>query len=267
MRQILLHPGFHRTGTSSIQHFLWHNRQALAPHVTLRLTRHFKPLGRACHRYAQSQNPLDLTDLLGALDQGFAENPVPVDKDLIISSEHFSGDIPGHAGIKDYSAAPYLITYITAYLQERFPDASVRVLMTTRAPEAWLQSAYRHVLRRTRITQTEEAFAEDYAAAADLNRVVTEVAEAIAPVEVLYLPLEIAQTAHLGPGGALVDQLGVPEALWTDLKPVGIGAPGAAPHIWGQFLAMNRSDRPDAEITRAKEQMAEAAKLGHWRSA
>lgn len=267
MRQILLHPGFHRTGTSSIQHFLWLNRAALAPYLTVRLTRHFKPLSQMCHRYAQSQNPIDLTELLGALDQGFAENPVPSDRDLIISSESFCGEVPGHHAITDYSAAPALITYITAYLEERFLEAKVRVLMTTRAPDAWLSSVYRHVLRRTRLTLTEEDFVATYAEAAHLDDVVGQIAQAIAPLEVLFLPLELAQTVDLGPGAAALDQLELPETIWTSLKPVGIGAPGAAPHIWGQFLAMNRSDRPDAEVSDQKEQMAEAAKLGHWRSA
>ncbi len=267
MRQILLHPGFHRTGTSSIQHFLWLNRAVLAPHLTVRLTRHFKPLAQKCHRYAQNQNPLDLTELLDALDQGFAENPVPTDRDLIISSESFCGEIPGHQAIADYSAAPALITYIATYLSERFPDAAVRVLMTTREATPWLTSAYRHVLRRNRITMTEAEFASAYAAAGDLNAVVGEIAAAVAPLETLFLPLELAQTADLGPGAAVLQQLPLPDAVLSALKPVGIGAAGAPPHIWGQFLAMNRSDRPDDEVSTLKEQMAESAKLGHWRMA
>ncbi len=267
MRQILLHPGFHRTGTSSIQHFLWLNRDVLSPHLTIRLNRHFKPLAHRCHRYAQSQNPLDLTELISALDQGFAENPVPTDRDLIISSEGLCGDIPGHQDIQDYSAAPALITYISGYLAERFPDATVRVLLTTREPKSWLSSAYRHVLRRNRITMPEEDFVAQYAQAGAFDQIIAEVAEAISPIETLYLPLELAQTAYLGPGGAVLDQIGIPDHLWKALKPVGIGAQGAAPHIWGQFLAMNRSDRSDEEVTAQKEDMAEAAKLGHWRGA
>ncbi|MEL6574095.1 MAG: hypothetical protein AAFQ64_20810 [Pseudomonadota bacterium] len=267
MRHILLHPGFHRTGTSSIQHFLWMNRQVLAPHVTIRLTRHFKPLAQKCHRYAQNQNPLDLTELLDALDQGFAENPVPTDRDLLVSSESFCGDIPGHQSISDYSAAPALITYIASYLAERFPDAAVRILLTTREAQPWLTSTYRHVLRRNRITLTEAEFAAQYTAAGDLGAVVRDIAAAIVPLETLYLPLELAQTADLGPGAAVLEQLPMPDHIWENLKPVGIGAAGAAPHVWGQFLAMNRSDQSDDEVSAQKEQMAEAAKLGHWRMA
>lgn len=267
MQNILLHPGFHRTGTSSMQHFLWLNRDLLASHMTIRLTRHFKSVARLCTRYSATQNPLELTDLIGALDAGFAEHPVPTDKDLIISSEAFCGDIPGQGEVQDYSAVPALITYLAGYLQERFPNANVRVILTTRDPQDWLFSAYRHVLRRTRITMTREEFAAHYAAASNLESILEEVAAAIAPVETLYLPLEHAAQHPLGPGAALLDQMPLPDAQRSKLIPVGIGAKGAQPHLWGQFLAMNRSDYPDNQVVAQKEQMAEAANLGHWQRA
>lgn len=250
-----------------MQHLLWLNRDLLAPHLTVRLTRHFKPLAQQCSRYAVSQNPLDLTDLIEALDQGFAEHPVPRDRNLLISSESLCGDIPGHGAVRDYRAAPALITYLTGYLQERFPEAEVRVILTTRDPQEWLFSVYRHVLRRSRLTLTPDAFAKDYAKAADLDSVVAEIAAAIDPLETLYLPLNLALTNSLGPGGALLDQVPLPDETRAALQPVGIGAAGAAPQVWGQFLAMNRSDVSDTICTAEKEQMAETAKLGHWQKA
>lgn len=267
MQQILLHPGFHRTGTSSMQHFLWLNRDVLAPAVTIRLTRHFKPLAQQCARYANTRNPLDLTDLIGALDAGFAAEPVPRDRSLILSSEAFCGDIPGHGATKTYAAAPALITYIAGYLEDRFPTAQVRVILTTRAADDWLFSAYRHILRRSRLTLSQEAFAKTYAKAADLDAVVAEIAAAVDPVETLYLPLDHAATHPLGPGAALLQQMSVPDYLWHALRPVGIGAAGASSHLWSEFLAMNRSDLPDDVLSAQKEHMAEAAQLGHWQKA
>ena len=265
--QILLHPGFHRTGTSSMQHFLWLNRDAIAPYLTVRLTRHFKSVARLCTRYAVTQNPLDLTDMITELDTAFAQDPVPSNRNLIISSEAFCGEIPGHNTVADYSAAPTLITYLVGYLQERFPEAEIRVILSTRDVDAWLFSAYRHVLRRSRVTMTREEFAATYRDAVDFEDILTQIAEAIAPVEVLYLPLDHALQNPLGPGAALLDQMPLPDDVRHTLTPVGIGAKGAEPHLWGQFLAMNRADYPDAQVTAQKEQMAEAAKLGHWRSA
>ena len=266
-QQILLHPGFHRTGTSSMQHLLWLNREALAPHLTIRLTRHFKTVARLCTRYSTTQNPLDLTDMIGELDTAFAQEPVPTGRNLLISSEMFCGEVPGHGVVADYSAAPTLITYLVGYLQERFPDANIRVIMTTRDPDEWLFSAYRHVLRRSRVTMTREDFAKTYKTVANFDAILQNISESIDPVEVLFLPLNHSLKNALGPGAALVDQLPLPNAVRAALKPVGIGAKGAGPHLWGQFLAMNRADYPDDQVTAQKEQMAEAAKLGHWQKA
>ncbi|MBB5722586.1 hypothetical protein FHS72_002212 [Loktanella ponticola] len=264
-QQILLHPGFHRTGTSSMQHFLWLNRDALAPHLAIRLTRHFKPVARLCTRYAMTQNPFDLTELIGELDAGFAQEPVPTGRNLLISSEMFCGEIPGHGPVTDYSAAPTLISYLAGYLQERFPAAQIRVIMTTRDADEWLFSAYRHVLRRSRIILTPEEFAETYRGATDFDAILQDIAEAIAPLDLLFLPLDHALQNPAGPGAALVDQMPLPENVHNALLPVGIGAKGAEPHLWGQFLAMNRTDAPDDQLAAQKEQMAEAVKLGHWR--
>lgn len=266
-QQILLHPGFHRTGTSSMQHFLWLNRDALAPYLTIRLTRHFKSVARLCTRYSTTQNPLDLTDIISELDAGFAATPVPTGRNLLISSEMFCGEIPGHGTVMDYSAAPTLITYLVGYLEERFPEAKITVLLSIRDAEEWLFSAYRHVLRRSRLTMTREEFATTYRDAADFEAVAQDIAEAIAPLDVLYLPLDHALQNPLGPGAALVDQMPLPDTVRDALLPVGIGAKGAEPHLWGQFLAMNRADYPDDQVTAQKEQMAEAAKLGHWQKA
>ena len=266
-QQIWLHAGFHRTGTSSMQHFLWLNREKLAPYLTVRLTRHFKSVARLCSRYAASQNPLDLTDMIGELDAAFAQEPVPSNRNLLISSEMFCGEIPGQGSVVNYDAAPTLITYLAGYLQERFPEAEVKVILTTRDADDWLFSAYRHVLRRSRMTLTHEEFAAQYRAAADFDAILQNIAEAVDPVEVRYLPLEDALQNPLGPGAGLLDQMTIPDDVRNSFSPVGIGAKGAEPHLWGQFLAMNRADFPDDQVTAQKELMAEAAKLGHWRNA
>lgn len=250
-----------------MQHFLWLNREALAPYLTIRLTRHFKSVARICTRYAVTQNPLDLADMMSELDKSFAADPVPTGRHLLISGENFCGEIPGHGQVTDYSTAPTLISYWTGYLQERFPDAQIRVIITTRDPDEWLFSAYRHVLRRTRLKIDPEDFASTYREAANFGAILQDIAEAVAPLDVMYLPLDHALRRNLGPGAALLDQMPVPDAIRENLFPVGIGAKGATTSLWQQFLAMNRADYPDSQVTAQKEQMAEAVKLGHWRQA
>lgn len=250
-----------------MQHFLWLNRELLAPHLSLMLLRHMKPVIRKAARFSAGQNPLELLDMAALLDQAFDDNPPHPGTDLIISSEGLSGDVPGLHGVADYSAVPALATYLTGYLTDRFPAARVQVILTTRGAEDWLFSTYRHLLRNTRLTLDRAEFAARYAAAADLDACVARIAEAIDPVPVSYLPLRQAATNLKGPGAALLDRLPLPAEVRAALQPVGHGNEGPEARMWQQFLSLNRSALSDDEVSRLKSAMAEAVDLGGWRKA
>jgi len=267
MRQILLHAGFHKTGTSSIQHFLWINREVLAPHFDLRMFRHMKPVVRLAALFSRTGNPLDLVDMVGLLDDVFDEFPVNDDRDLLISCEGLAGHLPGWPGVKDYGAVPTLMTYVAGYLSERFPDAQVKLIFTTRTAPEWLYSAYRHHLRGHRLTLDFKSFDATFKSAANLDAVIAEVAKVLAPLPVMYLPMKDALAHPLGPGAALVDQMNVPADVRASLTPVGKGNAGPDDALWAQFLELNRSTLPDRVLSEKKKALAEAAALGGWKTA
>ncbi len=88
-RRILLHPGFHKTGTSSMQHFLWVNRAALAPHAHVMLLRHVQAVAKACMYFSTTLNPLALTDLVELMDAALAAHPPGEGQDIVLSCEGF----------------------------------------------------------------------------------------------------------------------------------------------------------------------------------
>ena len=266
MRQILLHPGFHKTGTSSMQHFLWLNREALAPFFDLHMMRYFKPVVRLAGTFSRSKNPLHLIDMAGLLDESFDEFPVQGDRDLVMSAEGLSGHLPGTQNIKDYSATPVLMTYLAGYLTEKFPDAQVTVLFTTRNAYDWLFSAYRQHLRGQRLTMDFSEFEETYREAANFDAIISEVATSLAPLPVLSMPMSDALRHPRGPGAALADQLNVPESVRANLVPVGKGNEGANDALWEQFLKLNRSKLTDVAVTEQKNALAHAADLGGWKA-
>lgn len=265
MRQILLHPGFHKTGASSIQHFLWHNRETLAPYFDLRMFRHFKTVSTTCAKYSATRDPLDLLELVSELDESFLLFPTNDKKDLLISCKGFCGHLPCNPTVPDYGAAPVLMTYLAGYLAERFPDAQVSVLFTTREPQDWLFSMYRQQLKSRRLTDDFKVFAEEYAGATALDRIIGEVAAALDPLPVLFMPLEEMQRHPLGPGAAVVDQMKVPVGVRQILHPVGRDGEGPDEAIWKLYLDLNRSAHPDAHVARQKEAIATAAGLGSWK--
>lgn len=265
MRQILLHPGFHKTGTSSVQHFLWINRETLEPYFDLRMFRHMKPVVRLAALFSRTSNPLDLVDMVSLLDDVFDEFPVRSDKDLLISCEGLAGHLPGWPNVKDYSAVPTLMTYVAGYLVEKFPDAQVKVIFTTRNSHDWLYSAYRHHLRGHRLTLDFKSFDAAFKSAANLDAVVAEVAEVLAPLPVMFMPMVEALRHPLGPGAALVDQMNVPDAIRANLNPVGKGNEGPSDALWDKFLTLNRSTLPDRAVIDQKTALAQSSELGGWK--
>ena len=59
-RRIIIHAGFHKTGTSTIQATLRENREAMKKHVALRLRWHMKDLVAATRGYSTWRDPLTL---------------------------------------------------------------------------------------------------------------------------------------------------------------------------------------------------------------
>lgn len=265
MQQILLHPGFHRTGTSSMQHFLWRNHELLAPYVALMMLRHMKPVIRHCGHVSTTRDPLDLLELAGHLDTAFDENPVADGRHLIMSAEGLCGQTPGRSGVEDYSAAPMLIQYLTGYLAERFPEAELRVILSTREAEAWLRSVYLYQLRTTRLTLEADEFAEKYRAVADFEGSMVQIAEVIAPVDVLVLPLEEASLHPKGPGCALLDQIPVPDHVRAALIPVGRGNEGPDAYTQQRFMDLNQSNMTDKQVANLKAAITDETNLGGWK--
>lgn len=266
MTRILLHPGFHKTGTSSIQHFLWTNRQVLAPHAAPVMLRHLKPVVRMACRFSRFRNPLDLIDLVPALDQALAEAGIRPDQDIVISCEGLLGHLPGWPGVATYDAAPTLIAAYAGYLQDRYPGADLQIVLTTRDADGWLFSAYRHHLRGQRMTLSADEFAAQYATAADLGGAAAAIVAAV-DVPVRTIDLADMRGHPGGPGGALCDLLDLPETTRARLRPVGQGNIGPDAGLWQRFLDLNRSTLADRAVHAEKARLAQTSDLGGWRPA
>jgi hypothetical protein len=263
-RRILIHPGFHKTGTSSMQHFLWQNRVRLSPHVSLLMLRHLKPAAKVCMTFSHQQNPYVLTDLVEVMDAIIAEHLPQSAPDLVISCEGLSGHLPGWPKVNSYGAAPITAAYLSGYLAERFPQAEQSFVYSTRTAADWVWSAWRHHLMSHRMIEDWEVFAARMAPAADLAAMAAEVAEAIAPVPVFTLPLDEAMTHPQGPGGALLELIDLPEAVRASLIVVPEANRGPDAALAAEYLRLNRSRIRDDALKAEKLKLAEKAGVGGW---
>jgi hypothetical protein len=103
-RRVIIHAGFHKTGTSTIQATLRENRVAMKRHVALRMRWHMKDLVAATRGYSTWRDPLTMIKVQHRFGLMLNELPVMPRRTLIISSEELAGHLPGRDDITDYCA-------------------------------------------------------------------------------------------------------------------------------------------------------------------
>ncbi|MEM9851535.1 MAG: hypothetical protein AAF761_06020 [Pseudomonadota bacterium] len=260
---VLIHPGFHKTGTSSARAFWRQNRKIVRRHAEFLLKWRFEPLADAARAYSRTRRTLErevfnfrLMDFLGDLPGDDA-------RPLLLTCEEFSGHLPGAWGIEDYGAAADLLPDMVAGLRTRFrADLPVEVVFTTRERHAWLRSAWAHNVARSTETDDWDTYAARWQRAADLDAAVAGARAALTPhgVPVTALALEVVGAAPGGPGAAILRHLGLPERALARMEPVVRRNAALAPDALAECLRLNRQEKDKKRRTAAKEAILATAR-------
>lgn len=214
MKRVILHAGFHKTGTSHVQRTLRANARALGPHVALRLKRDMKPLMQATRSYASLKDLLGLTTVAKEFRTVLAGvRDVPC---LVIAAEELSGHMPGRPKVADYGAVPVLAELYSTTIRARWPHAKIIIHYGTRAPQDWLRSAYWEHVKSSSMTMKIDDFVNRYQQAADLDAVAARVAEL--GLTVHTTPLESA-TGRFGPAEPVLSLCNLPDHLELTPQP------------------------------------------------
>jgi len=257
--RIVVHAGFHKTGTTSLQ-------QALLAHAP-RIDRLFRielratsPAFRQVCEAARSLSldPAALPGLQAAL-AGWSDGLTLLPgQGLLVSSEDLSGHMPGRGSVTDYRAALPVAVALQRTLALRFgPGADVRFLFTTRHADDWLRSIHWQLAKAPDLRINVVKFRHRHAGAADFGRILTPLS-ALVPLTIRPLADLIGR---LGPVDALYDLADLPQAL-RDSLPALAPANQSPPHdLAGTFIKLNRSGLPTEEIQRLKHEMRAAARF------
>lgn len=251
--RVLLHPGFHKTGTSSMQRGAMARMPRLARHLRFLNNDDLARATRAARRYSQTRDPQDLHRFAEAFDLCLDAVSPDDPRALLISSEDLSGYMPGHHGVITYDAAAPLMNVATATLAARFgTDAGIIVWFTTRAPAAWARSAYYQILRAHRVTDSYESYHPVLAGASHLQEIVDEVAARVqGRARVVTSAIEEIGPKPLGPLGEALALLGIPATGLAPLPAQNVQPEGAIDAL----LALNRSDLDDDALAEAKRRL------------
>lgn len=257
MTRVIVHAGFHKTGTTSLQDFFSANAAALAPYLAYYGKADFLQAGADARRYAQRPFPHRLYRFRKSLRRFLSS--IPDHEVILLSRETFSGGMPGHRRVSGRlmmgyeRAALRLARVILSELKRRFgADVAVSFFYTTRAREPWIRSVYGHLLRSIRLTDDFETFRARFPRLKGPEEE-AKVLAAKLPCPLLTAALETHGARREGPAAALLDHLEIPETIRASLRPVQRQNTANPAALQADFLRLNRAIKNKAQLKAAKE--------------
>ena len=256
--RLIVHAGFHKTGTSSVQQMLRRNGKRLARGFRVFTHRDIPGVCGAARGMSAGApdggDPLDaalfdfeLAQFLAGLD---TDDPRPV----VISSENLAGHMPGRRGLVRYSATPAIMARFAAVTGQCLPEARIDFHFSTRGADSWLRSCYWQHLRATRLTDDFDTYRAAYLPHADLDADVAAIAAAVpAPHRVHAAALEDCAALRLGPLEPILDLMQPPARMRAALTPLPPANRAMGPAAAAELLRLNRSGLDKAALTAAKK--------------
>ncbi|SFJ37928.1 hypothetical protein [Celeribacter neptunius] len=238
-RRIVIHAGFHKTGTTSLQRTFSLNAATLLPHVEFYLQDEMilTPLREAVLNFSGNRCKATKRVITEQASAFFRlldpEDPRPV----MVSSESLSGHFPGSSGVHKYGPAPIAIALIRdAWADVTGSDAGFEVYYSTRG-NGWLASCHWQRLKTKRATLSLEDYCEKFAIAADHEAILHEIRDRLGAERVHSRALESIE--H--PIDPVLDLLGLSHlSAELDIPPNANVFPGEAAR--DKLLALNRSN-------------------------
>lgn len=217
-RKIVVHAGFHKTGTSTVQAILRANRKALMPALAIRLKGQMQELMHATRGYSTYGTTDALDKVSRRFDALLADLPGMPRRTLLISAEELSGHMPGRGTLADYSAAPVLMYLYWERAKAAYPKTPVHFIFATRNPETWNRSAWAEHVKSSGMTLDYEVFLQRYSGASDLGTIVQDITRRV-PAPVHSYALEDCVSLPMGPADPVLDLCDIAADIRASLVP------------------------------------------------
>ncbi|QUJ75802.1 hypothetical protein KDD17_12725 [Sulfitobacter albidus] len=258
-RRIVLHAGFHKTGTSSVQATLRANRKTLMPACAIRLKGQMSELMSATRGYSTVGTPDALDKVRRRFDALLAGLPGMPRRTLLLSAEELSGHMPGRGDLTSYAAAPVLMYLFWERARDAFPATPFAMVFGLRDPADWQRSAWAEHVTSSSMTLSLAEFCDRYPHAPDLAGVVRDVTSRV-PAPVHSFALEDAAARRLGPADAVLDHCDLPDALRATLTPQPVQNARLSDDTLAALLEANRTHRAPEARSAAKRAILEDAR-------
>jgi hypothetical protein len=255
-RRIVIHAGFHKTGTSTVQQVLKHAHQAALPHLCVVLKSDIPELCAAARDYAARPTPAGLKVFTGHAARCFGildDDPRPI----LISAEDLCGHIPGRNGRVGY---PHARTLLAKLIDTLPAHTDPHVFLSTRARTPWMRSCYAHHLRHAPMRMSWEDYEASQKDAPDLLDITDDIRSGLGAAAVSAMAIETSAPLAQGLLTPILDLLDLPPSLREPLTPTRSYNTAMPPDILAQFLILNRSDDTADSRNTAKQALIAASR-------
>lgn len=259
--KIVIHAGFHKTGTTSVQAMLRKNASALEPHVRIFLKPGFDDLTEAARRFSIRPREETLAEVHTAAKAFFAGLDADDPRPILMASEDLSGHMPGRHGLDCYDGAGLVMQSIARAVVSQFGEnADLTFYFSTRDRDTWLRSTWWQNLRSTRLVLDFPEYRAQFDDTRSLDEILDEVASDVAPARVASRRLEDIGDGALGPLDPVLDLLDLPSLDRAAL--IALPPENVQPDIGidSVFLTLNRSRLPDKDVQDAKRSIRKMAR-------
>ncbi|WP_088622158.1 hypothetical protein [Oceanicola sp. 22II-s10i] len=258
--RLIVHAGFHKTGTTSVQQTLDANRAALAPALRVMLKDDMKGMTEAARAYSRTQDEVEWALYLYETRAVFEALDPTDPRPVLMSSEDLSGHMPFRHALPDYGAAPRLVRGLAEVAEAVHPGARIEFVFTTRAATPWVRSCWAQHVRAVQFTEDLDTYTARALPHADLDRMTDRIADAVLSHAVHRKRLEDVGDMPLGPLDPLLDIVGLPAEVRAAVQPQPRANPSMPEEVLRRLLKLNRSDRPWSEVKEEKKRIVRKAK-------
>jgi len=240
-KRIIFQAGFHKTGNKSIQELFRANEVALRPYADLVFKWNINDLNAAAHAFGTLPTPYRRNQLRRSIRAACGRFSQIENTTICVFAEDLCGPIPGLNSVPDYGQAAIIAKdLVRVTKQELGANTEVSFFYTTRDPEQWLDSLYRHHILDGPMALDYDEFVDEYPNASALNGVIKGIKQKSDADAIYVQTLEEAKAKPLGLGQALLDIVGVPKDVSQQFEPVGQVHQGIDADMARRFLLLNR---------------------------
>lgn len=268
MKRLVLHIGFHRTGTTSTQYFFNSNRLILSEYCAVYTAAPPNNLARAAskwtRRYSRQPNPECIEkfetsfgafiDLVRTIPQAVA----------IASDEDFLGHVPLRGTRNDYAEMMPMVAVMGRVLRRNADWLDARIHLSYRDEGRWLRSLYSHHLRGKRLRHDFREFCDALAPAINFATLIESYRLALDGVALSASRLEDNQDMDFGPATPLLKLAEIPIDLVGRLAMTEPQRRGPSDRALRMILRINRNRWiSDARAAAIKKTVVRMSRRGY----